>query len=150
MYKTAIRPTLLYGNKLWPITQKQENRVSATEMRMMRHIHNIRWEDHVTNDSIREMAKLEAISVSMRIRRLQWFGHVRRRDREEDIRMVVEMRVQGRRKRGRPKKRWYDTVQDDMRRWGLEGEDTENRDRLHALIELGALQDRYPSRRTAD
>jgi len=38
------------------------------------------------------MAKLEAISVSMRRRRLQWFGHVQRRDREEDIRMVAEMR----------------------------------------------------------
>jgi len=72
------------------------------------------------NDSIREMAKLKAIYESMRRRRLKWFGHVQRRDREEDISMVEEMRLQGRRKRGRPKKRWYDTVQDGMRRWGLE------------------------------
>ena len=107
----------MYGNEIWPIKQKQENGISATEMRMIRHIHNIRWEDHVTNDSIREMGKLEAISVSMRRRRLQWFGHVRKRDREEDIRMA-EMRVQGRRKRGRPKKRWHDTVQDDMGEMG--------------------------------
>ena len=106
----------MYVNELLPITKKQENRISATEMRMMRHIHKIRWEDHVTNDSIREMAKLEAISVSIRRRRLRWFGHVRRRDTEEDIRMVAEMRVQGSRKIGRPKKRWYDAVQDDMRR----------------------------------
>jgi len=60
----------MYVNKIWPITKKQENRISATKVRMMRHIQNIRWEDHVTNDSIREMAKLEAISVSMRSRRL--------------------------------------------------------------------------------
>ena len=89
------------------------------------------------------MAKLEAISVSMRRRRLQWFGHVRRfEDREEDIRMVAEIRVQGRKKRGRPTKRWYDTVQDDIKRWGLQEEDTKNRHRWHALIELGALQNR--------
>ena len=119
-------------------------------MRILRYIHNISWEDHVTNDSIREMAKLEAIAVSMRRRRLQWFGHVRRRGREEDIRMVAEMRVQGRRKRGRPKKRWYDTVLDDMRRWALEEQDTENRVRWHALIELCTLQDRHPSWITAD
>ena len=60
------------------------------------------------------------------------------------------MRVQGRRKRGRLKKRWYDAVQNDMRRWGLDEEDKENRDRWHTLIELGGLQDRYPSRTTAD
>jgi len=64
--------------------------------------------------------------------------------------MLAEMRVQGRRKRGRPRKRCYDTVQDDMRRWRLEEEDTENRDIWHALIELGALQDRYSSRTVAD
>ena len=36
----------------------------------------------------------------MRRRCLQWYGHVPRRDREEDIRMVAEMRMQGKRKRG--------------------------------------------------
>lgn len=32
------------------------------------------------------------------------------RDREEDIRMVAEMSIPRKRKRGRPKRRWYDTV----------------------------------------
>ena len=150
LYKTAIRPTLMYGNEIWPITQQQESKINATEMRMMRHIHNICYEDHISNEEIRERAKLEAISVSMRRRRLQWFGQVRRRDREEDIRMVAEMRVQGKRKRGRPKRRWMDTIKDDMRRWGLEEEDTEDRSTWRSLIELGALQDRHPTRTTAD
>ena len=111
-------------------------------MRMLRHIYNVDWEDHITNDSIREEAKIEAIAIGMRRRRLQWYGHVRRRDREEDIRMVAEMRIQGKRKRGRPKKRWMDTVKDDMLRWGLSDEDVDDRIRWHSLIELGALQDR--------
>ena len=71
-YKTAIKPTLMYGNEIWPLTQRQEDRRSATEMRMLRHIYNIDWEDHVTNDSIREEAKIEAIATGMRRRRLQW------------------------------------------------------------------------------
>ena len=149
-YKTAIRPTLIYGNEIWPITQQQENRISATEMRMLRYIHEIKWEEHITNDEVREMAKQEAIAVGMRRRRLQWYGHVQRRDREEDIRMVAEMRVQGKRKRGRPKKRWCDTLNDDMKRWGLQEDDTDDRGRWHSLIELGALRDRHPNRTTAD
>ena len=64
--------------------------------------------------------------------------------------MVAEMRIQGKRKRGRPKKRWMDTAKDDMLRWGLSDEDVDDRIRWHSLIELGALQDRYPSRNTAD
>ena len=134
----------MYGNEIWPLTQRQEDKISATEMRMLRHIYNIDWEDHVTNDSIREEAKIAAIVISMR-RGLQLYGHVRRRDREEDIRMVAEMRIQGKRKRGRPKKKWMDTVKDDMLRWGLPDEEYDDRIRWHFLIELGALRDRHPS-----
>jgi len=38
LYKTVIKPTLIYGNETWPITQRQEQRIiEATEMRMLRH-----------------------------------------------------------------------------------------------------------------
>jgi hypothetical protein len=150
LYKTAIRPALMYGNEIWPLTQRQEDKIKATEMRMLRYIHRIDWKDHVTNEEVRRMSSIEAIDVSMRRRRLQWYGHVCRRDKEEDIRMVAEMRIRGKRKRGRPKRRWLDTIKDDMQRWGLSKEDTDDRGRWHALIELGALQTRHPSRTTAD
>jgi len=45
--------------------------ISATEMRML-YIYNINWEDHVTNDSIKEEAKIEAIAIDMKRRPLQW------------------------------------------------------------------------------
>ena len=56
------------------------------------------------------------IAIGMRRRRLQWHEHVRRRVREDDIRMVAEMRIKGKRKRGGPRKGWMDTVKDDMLR----------------------------------
>lgn len=70
-------------------------------------MYNIDWEYHVRDDSKREEAKIERTSVGMRRRWLQWYGHVCRRDREEDIRMVIEMRTQGKtlkRERERTKK----------------------------------------------
>jgi len=79
--------------------------ISATEMRMLQHIYNINWENHVTNDNIKEETKIEAIAIDMRGRLLQWYRHVCRRDREEDILMVAEMKIQRKRKRGGAKEK---------------------------------------------
>lgn len=140
LYKVCIRPTLLYGNELWPLTQRLEDRISSTEMRMLRYIHGISLEEHRRNVEIRELAGVEAISVLMRKRRLQWYGHVCRRKDGEDIQRVTHIRVDGKRSRGRPKHRWMDTIKSDMKLWGLEREDTDDRERWRALMELGALQ----------
>ena len=57
------------------MTEGQEDRISATEMRMLRHIYNIDWEDHVVvKDSKRDEAVIKAITIGMRRRRLQWYG----------------------------------------------------------------------------
>jgi len=62
---------------------------------MLRHIHRINWEDHVRNEDIRSEAKVKPVSRHMRKRRLQWYGHRQRRDSEEDIRYVTELKIVG-------------------------------------------------------
>ena len=42
-------------------------------------------------------------------------------------RRVMEMKVQGRRKRGRPKRRWLDKVKDDIKEKGLSAEEVYDR-----------------------
>jgi hypothetical protein len=57
----------------------------------------------------------------VKARRLSWIGHV---ERMEDIRMskrVMREKIYTRRKRGRPKFRWLDDVQEDIREMGIEG-----------------------------
>ena len=59
----------------------------------------------ITKD-IRFEAKVKSVSTHMRLRRLEYYGHVRRRRNEDDIRYVIEMKGKsGKRKRGRSK-RW--------------------------------------------
>ena len=36
IYRTVIRPTLLYGCETWPMSVKDEKRMATTEMRMVR------------------------------------------------------------------------------------------------------------------
>ena len=46
-------------------------------------------------------------------RRLKWYGHVLRRDKRYIGGRAMEMKVQGRKKRDRPKRRWLDRAWDD-------------------------------------
>ena len=49
--------------------------------------------EHRMNEEILEEAKVEPIAMVMRGRRLEWFGHVKRRDETENIRSVGEMKM---------------------------------------------------------
>ena len=52
-------------------------------------------------------------------------GTLRRKD--GDVLVLVLMKVQGRRKRGRPKRRWLDKVKDDIKEKGLSADDVYDR-----------------------
>ncbi len=73
---------------------------------------------HVRNDDIREKLKVENITERCSKARLRWFGNVKRRDQEYIGSKTLEMVPPGRRKRGRPKQRWMDCVNRDMRAIG--------------------------------
>jgi len=45
----------------------------------------------------------------MKENRLRWFGHVMKRDYFEVIRSVEKMNIEGKRERGKTKKKWLDT-----------------------------------------
>ena len=59
---------------------------------------------------------VDDLEEHLRQKRLRWFGHIVRRDEEMEIKKVFELKIEGRRKRGRPVKRWIDVVEEDMRK----------------------------------
>ena len=140
VYRTVIRPVLLYGNETWPITGHLADKISSCEMRMLRYCLGISLEEHITNEEIRKLANVLPIQDMMRKRRLEWFGHVCRRNDDEDVKKVVDVNVGGKRKRGRPKHRWKDTISDDLKRCGLKEADTDDRVRWRGLVETKIRQ----------
>ena len=66
IYKTVIRPVMLYGAETWPLTDYLAERFSVCEMRMLRYCLGISLEEHRTNESIREEANVMNILDMMK------------------------------------------------------------------------------------
>jgi hypothetical protein len=53
------------------------------------------------------------------IRRLEWLGHVVRMNETRSVKKISEGKLKERRSRGRPRLRWINDVEDDLRKPGV-------------------------------
>ena len=90
-------------------------------MRMLRWIYKVTKLDKIRNERIMGSTKVGEITKNVRERRLKRYVHVARREEHYVGRRAMVMKVQGRRKRGRPKRRWLDRVRGDIKEKGLSG-----------------------------
>ena len=127
VFRTVIRPAMMYGVETLPLTKAQEASLETAQMGMLRWSLGWTRRDKVKNEKIRRMTNVSQMPVKARESRLRWFGHVKRRQDEYVGEQVLKMEVGGKRRRGRPKRRWMDVVNDDMRLVGLEEEDAMDR-----------------------
>ena len=132
-YKSVVRPAMLYGAETWPIKKEQERRMEVAEMRMLRWMCGATRRDRIKNDFIRGTVKVVEVSKKAQERRLKWYGHVMRREDDFVCRRIMNMEVEGRRRRGRPKFRWKDGISNDMREKGLREQDMQDRGRWRRL-----------------
>ena len=98
--KTVIRPAMLYGAETWATTKRQEKRIEVTEMRMLRWMCGVTRKDKIRNEHIRGTTRVAQASKKITERRLNWYGHVMRRDGEHILRKVLRADIPGKRKRG--------------------------------------------------
>ena len=66
--------------------------------------------------------------------RLKWYGHVLRREDGYVGERVMVMDVPGKRRRGRPKRRWLDNIKNDLSERELSGEEAQDRVQWRHLI----------------
>ena len=67
------------------------------------------------------MLKNHAITETVRLNRLRWFGHAQRMEENRIPKRVLYMNLEATRLRGRPRNRWQDEVREDGRIVGGEG-----------------------------
>jgi hypothetical protein len=66
-----------------------------------------------------DLFKEPKLSITIRISRLRWAGHVRRMDEAALPRRIMYVTLTGQRKTGRPKARWREEVGKDARILGI-------------------------------
>ena len=69
--------------------------------------------------------------------RLRWYGHVMKSDQEYVGKKMMEMELLGKRKRGKPKRRFVDVVKEDIREVGAKETDVEDRKVWRMMIHCG-------------
>ena len=126
LYEACVRSCMLYGSETWALTKENQRKLERTENMMIRKMCG--GGEGVPVEKIRqEMGIMNIIDV-VRLRRLRWFGHVRRREESSWLRRCMDMEIESRNPKGRPKRIWRQVVRDDLRLMGVEEDEAEDRD----------------------
>ena len=99
LYKTCVRLALVNGMEKVAVTKKQEKRMEMAEMKMLRFSIGKTRLDRIRDKKVRKELGVAEMRRKLREARLQWFGHVSRRDEEYVGQRVRRMGV-GTRGRG--------------------------------------------------
>ena len=97
--------------------------LEAAHHRWQRRILGITWRDLIKNEEIRRTG-MEKIEEVMRGTRLRSLGHLHRMEEERIPRQAMDWAPNGwKRKRGRPRNSWRDTILRDLASGGLTWEE---------------------------
>ena len=58
VYRTVVRPALMYGAEIWALKKAQENKLEVSEMRMLRWMCGVTKLDKIRNERIRGTTKV--------------------------------------------------------------------------------------------
>ena len=133
VYKTVVRPAMVYGAETWAVKKAQEKKWDVADMRMLRWMSGVTKLDRIRNERIRGTTKVGEIFKKVQESRLKWYGHVLRRQDEYVGKIVMGMEVPGERRRGRPKWDWLDSIRNDLTERELSREDAQDRPRCRRL-----------------
>ncbi|KAK3543658.1 hypothetical protein QTP70_026248, partial [Hemibagrus guttatus] len=87
VYRTVVRPAMLYGLETVSLRKRQESELEVAELKMLRFSLGVTRLDRIRNEYIRGTAHIGRLGDKVREARLRWFGHVQRRENEsrEDL-----------------------------------------------------------------
>jgi hypothetical protein len=125
LYKTITRPIVTYGAETWTMTKKEEQALLIFERKIFRRVYGPKYEDGEwksrTNRKLEELSKGENVVKWIEGQRISWLGHLERMENRM-AKKILTQKLEGTRRRGRPRKGWREEEERDLqvlgvRRW---------------------------------
>ena len=112
LVKAMVFPVVMYGCESWAIKKAEHQRIDAFELWCWRRLLRVPWTARRSNQSIlKEISPEYSLEGLMLKLKLQYFGHLIERTDSLEITLILG-KIEGGRKRGRQKMRWFDGITD--------------------------------------
>ena len=108
-----VFPIATYGSETWAVGKADRSKVQAFEMWCWRKMLRISWKEHKTNEFVRcQVGEYTPLYHKIVRNKLQYFGHISRREGDCLEKIIVQGMMEGQRRRGRQKTRWTDGIKE--------------------------------------
>jgi hypothetical protein len=138
IYRACVQSVMVYGSETWAVKVSDMQQLERTERMMVRWMCGVSLKDRKTSQELLDRLAIVGVAERVRRGRLRWFGHVERKKADDWVSKCRELDVEGQRGRGRGKKTWRESVDEDMVRLNLTRELAQDR----AMWKSGILGNR--------
>ena len=145
VYRAAVFRSLLHACETWTTYARHERILNRFHINCLKKILHITWKDKIPDTEILERTGLPCVQTELRKNRIRWAGHVKRMPDHRIPKQLLYCQLrEGKRSRGRPKKRFKDCLKDSLKDFGMNTdsweEDAEDRATWRGLIRNGAMK----------
>ena len=137
IHKSVVRPAMLYDMKTVPLNKSTVKKMDVAETKMLRWEIGLTRREKIRNEVVRGKLGVREVSAKAKENRLRWYEHVRRRKESYVGRRAMEMEMPGKRRRGKPVRRWMDNITEDMKEFELKEKNTGDRVKWRERIHCG-------------
>ena len=106
-----IIPFAIYACETWSLKKVDMNKLNVFQNKCLRTMVGKRRTDHASIEQLKRTLGINDILDMIKRRRLNWFGHVTRRDSSTSyVKKSYKSDFSQKRPKGRPPKRWSDLI----------------------------------------
>ena len=118
LYNQCILSNVCYGAETWTLTKSSAQKLRSMQRAHERIMVGVKKRDQIRADQIRKKTKCDDILEKVAKQKWLWAGKVSRQIDERWSKKILEWTPrEGKRKKGRPKKRWCDDLYSFSQRW---------------------------------